>query len=71
MIRLLDGMPEGVLGFDASGKDYIQVLAPQPTRHTDQSVEPYWPAGTASSRHGRRLVAIVRTNCRIRQRGVR
>ena len=26
MIRLLDGMPEGVLGFDASGKDYIQVL---------------------------------------------
>jgi len=32
MIRLLDGMPEGVLGFEASGRltvdDYSQVLAP-------------------------------------------
>ena len=32
MIRVLDGMPEGVLGFEASGKltaeDYTQVLAP-------------------------------------------
>jgi hypothetical protein len=32
VIRVLDGMPEGVLGFEASGKltadDYTQVLAP-------------------------------------------
>ena len=32
MIRVLDGMPEGVLGFEASGKltaeDYTEVLAP-------------------------------------------
>jgi hypothetical protein len=32
MIRVLDGMPEGVLGFEASGKltaeDYTDVLAP-------------------------------------------
>ena len=32
MIRVLDGMPEGVLGFEASGKltadDFTQVLAP-------------------------------------------